>query len=122
VASLLISAALVVLLFRGYRRIGPWARPAALSTILAAIVVAALATIALRAYGDLANPAVAMVWKPTALRSIPTEAESSQKMSPLSAGSIAIADREFLGGWTHLRFGGGQAGWVRSEDIVPLYR
>jgi hypothetical protein len=121
-ASLLISAALVLLLFRGYRRIGPWARPAALSTILVAIVVAALATIALRAYGDLANPAVAMVWKPTALRSIPTEAESSQKMSPLSAGSIAIADRNFLGGWTHLRFDGGQAGWVRSEDVVCLYR
>ncbi|HVU17129.1 MAG TPA: BatD family protein [Candidatus Didemnitutus sp.] len=121
-ASLLIAAALVVLLFRGYRRIGPWARPTALSTILAAIVVAALATVALRAYGELANPRAALVWKATALRSIPTEADSTQKMSPLSAGSVALADREFLGGWTHLTFPGGQAGWVRTDDLVRLYR
>lgn len=121
VASFLIGAALVVLLLRGYRRVGGWARPAAMSTILAAILLAAAANFSLRAYGDLAHPAAALVWRAALLRSIPTEADSTQKTSPLSAGSIAIADRTFLE-WTHLTFAGGQAGWVRSDDVVRLYR
>jgi hypothetical protein len=120
-ASLLIGVAFVVLLFKGYRRINTWARPIALTTILVAMLLAAAATFSLRAYGQLAHPDVALVWKASVLRSIPTEADTSQKTSPLSPGSIAIADRSFLG-WTHLAFGGGQGGWVRSEDVVKLYR
>jgi hypothetical protein len=89
--------------------------------MLFAIALAASATIGLRAYGQLAQPDVALVWKASLLRSIPTEADSAQKSAPLSAGSIAIADRTFLG-WTHLAFGGGQSGWVRTEDVVKLYR
>lgn len=121
IGSLLIATALIVLLFRGYRRIGSWARPAALATILAAVVLTSAATIALRAYGLLAHPDVALVWRASQLRSIPTEVETTQKTSPLSAGSIAIADRSFLT-WTHLVFPGGQAGWVRSDDVVRIYR
>ena len=54
------------------------------------------------------------------LRSIPTEAETSQKTSTLAAGNIAVADRAFLG-WTHLTFENGQTGWVRKEEVVPLW-
>jgi hypothetical protein len=121
VGSLLIAAALVILLLKGYRRIGAWARPTALATILFAILLTSAATISLRAYGQLAHPDVALVWKGSMLRSIPTEADTTQKTSPLSAGSIAVADRTFIG-WTHLVFAGGQAGWVRSEDVAKLYR
>jgi hypothetical protein len=55
------------------------------------------------------------------LWSIPTEADATQKMSPLSIGSIAVADRTFLG-WTHLTFAGGQSGWAHTEDLIRLYR
>jgi hypothetical protein len=120
-AALLIAVALVVLLLKGYGRIGGWARPTALVTILLAILLAAAATLSLHTYGPLAQPDAVIVWKASTLRSIPTEADTTQKMSPLSAGSIAVAEKTFLG-WTKLSFAGGQAGWVRSEDLIRLYR
>jgi hypothetical protein len=121
-AALLLAAALIVLLLQGYRRIGTWAKPTALLTSLVAVLLAAAATFSLHTYGPLANPDVALVWKASTLRSIPTEADTSQKTSPLSAGSIAIVEKTFLGNWTKLNFPGGQSGWVRSEDLIRLYR
>ena len=73
------------------------------------------------AYGPLADPAAVFVWRPATLRSIPTDADTAQKSSPLSAGSLAVAGKTFLG-WTKLDFAGGQSGWVRTEDLISLYR
>jgi hypothetical protein len=115
-------ALVVAALLQGYRRIGAWAKPTALITSLVAVLLAAAATLSLHTYGPLANPEVALVWKASVLRSIPTEADTSQKTSPLSAGSIAIVEKTFLGGWTRLNFPAGQSGWVRSEDLIKLYR
>jgi len=120
VSALLLAAALIVLLLQGYQRIGAWAKPTALTTSLLAVLLAAAATHSLHAYGPLANPAAALVWNATTLRSIPTEADTSQKTSPLSAGSIAVVEKTFLG-WTKLSFTGGQTGWVRTEDLIRLY-
>jgi len=121
-ASLLIAASFVLLLLQGYGRVGSWSKPAALTLILIAILIAAAASFSLRTYGQLAHPDVAMVWQASVLRSIPTEADTAQKTSPLSAGSIAVVDRTFLNGWTHLTFPGGQTGWVRGEVLIKLYR
>jgi len=120
-AALLLAAALMVLLLQGYRRIGSWGKPAALTTILVAMLLAGAATFSLHTYGPLADPAAVFVWKASTLRSIPTEADTAQKTSPLSAGSIAVAEKSFLG-WTKLGFPGGQSGWVRTEDLIALYR
>ncbi len=120
-AALLLAAALIVLLLQGYQRIGTWAKPVALTTSLLAVLLAAAATLSLRTYGPLANPAAALVWKASLLRSIPTEADTTQKTSPLSAGSITVVEKTFLG-WTKLNFAGGQTGWVRTEDLIKLYR
>ncbi len=120
-AALLLAAALIVLLLQGYRRIGGWARPVALTTCLVAVLLAAAATFSLHTYGPLAHPEAVIVWKASTLHSIPTEADTTQKSTPLSAGSIAIVDKTFLG-WTKLAFPGGQSGWVRSEDLIRVYR
>lgn len=121
-AALLIAAALVLLLLRTYGRIGTWARPTALGVVLVAILIAAAATFSLRTYGQLAHPDVVLVWRSSTLRSLPTEADT-QKVTPLSAGSIAIVDQTFLTGrWSRLNFAGGQVGWVRTEDLVALYK
>lgn len=120
-ASLLLAAALIVLLLQGYRRIGGWAKPAAFATSLLAMLLAAAATLSLHTYGPLADPAVALVWNASTLRSIPTEADTTQKTSPLSAGSIAVVEKSFLG-WTKLNFPAGQTGWIRTEDLIKLYR
>jgi tetratricopeptide (TPR) repeat protein len=120
-AALLLAAALILLLLQGYKGIGSWGRPVALTTSLLAVLLAAAATLSLHSYGPLADPSAALVWKPTVLRSIPTEADTTQKVSPLSAGSIAVVEKTFLG-WSKLNFTGGQTGWVRSEDLIKLYR
>jgi len=120
-AALLLAAALIVLLLQGYKRIGGWGKPVALTTILLAMLLAAAATFSLHAYGPLADPSAVFVWRAGTLRSIPTEADTAQKTSPLSAGSIAVAEKTFLG-WTKLAFPGGQSGWVRTDDLIALYR
>ncbi len=120
-AALLFAAALIVLLLQGYRRIGPWGRPVTLTTSLVAMLLAAAATFSLHTYGALADPAVALVWKTSVLRSIPTEADSTQKTTPLSAGSIAVVEKTFLG-WSKLTFAAGQSGWIRTEDLIKLYQ
>ena len=120
-ASLLLAAALIALLLQGYQLIGAWAKPAALTASLLAVPLAAVATLSLHTYGPLAHPEAAFVWQASMLRSIPTEADTTQKTSPLSAGSIAVAEKTFLG-WTKLNFPGGQTGWIRSTDLIPLYR
>jgi hypothetical protein len=120
-AALLLAAALIVLLLQGYRRIGAWGKPVALTTSLLAVLLAAAATFSLHSYGPLANPEVALVWKTSLLRSIPTEADTTQKTSPLSAGSVAVVEKTFLG-WSKLNFAAGQSGWVRTADLIKLYR
>ncbi len=120
-AALLLAAALVLLLLHGYRHLGGWTKPVALTTSLLAVLLAAAATFSLHTYGQLAHPDVALVWKQSVLHSIPTDADTSQKASPLSAGSIAVVDRTFLG-WSRLAFPAGQTGWVRTDDLQLLYR
>ncbi len=121
-AGLLFAAALALLLLQIYKRIGGWGAPVAILAGLAAMLLAAGGTFSLHTYGDLANPSAVFVWEATTLRSIPTDADTSQKTSPLSAGSIAVVEKVFPIGWTKLKFSGGQSGWVRTETLIPLYR
>ncbi len=120
-ASLLLAAGLSLLLLNGYRHLGGWTKPVALLASLAAVLLAGTATFSLHTYGQLAHPDVALVWKASVLHSIPTDADAAQKTSPLSAGSIAVVDRTFLG-WSRLLFPAGQTGWVRTDDLQMLYR
>ncbi len=120
-AALLLAVALVLLLLQGYRHIGSWGKPTALTASLLAVVFAGAATFSLHTYGQLAHPDAVFVWRATTLRSIPTEADTAQKTSALSAGSIAVVEKTFFG-WTKLNFPGGQSGWVRSDELIALYR
>ena len=72
-------------------------------------------------YGPATDARAAVIWRAGTLRSIPTEADTAQKTTPLAAGSLAQIDQSFLG-WRHLRFEAGQSGWVRAEDLVPIWR
>jgi hypothetical protein len=74
-----------------------------------------------RAYGTAADTSAGIVWRNSTLRSIPTEADTAQKTTPLPAGSIAKIDRQFLG-WVRLSFDNGQTGWVRKDEVVWLWQ
>jgi hypothetical protein len=117
----LAAAAAALLLARGYGLIRPWANSVALMALVLALVAAAAAGVGLHAYGSAADARAALVWRSATLRSIPTEADTTQKTSPLSAGNLAVVDKTFLG-WSRLTFDNGQTGWVRTDDLVGLWK
>jgi len=88
-------------------------------TVCAAIAVSALA--GWLAYGPVNDARAAIAWRAGTLRSIPTEADTAQKTTPLAAGTLAVVDQTFLG-WRHLTFESGASGWVRAEDLVPIWK
>jgi tetratricopeptide (TPR) repeat protein len=114
-----IAFALGLFLLHGYRNVR-WLRPtAAVLSILGLLAATAGVAGALR-YADLGSADAAITWRPTTLRSVPTEAATSQKATPLAAGSVARVTKPFLG-WRRLEFTNGQTGWVQASDLIPLW-
>ena len=111
-------AALLVGLYGSPSRIRKWS---ALSLLGLGLMVATSSLISLNAYGITADRRAVIAWREGLLRSIPTEADTTQKTTALAPGSTAIEGRFFLG-WIHLTFENGQTGWVRKEDVIPLWK
>src|SRR5206468_3535869 len=114
--------ALGLLLSNGYGRNARWLAWTATAVFTLALVGMAAAVIGVFAYGPAADRRAVVVTRAGTLRSIPTEADATQKTTALAAGSLAIADKEFLGRWTRLAFENGQTGWVRTEELIPLWK
>jgi hypothetical protein len=51
---------------------------------------------------------------------VPTDAVPGDDAPPLAAGSVVLAERDFLG-WARVTRPDGAVGWVRRADLVPLY-
>jgi hypothetical protein len=123
----LLAAALGCALALGVLLGGAYGRPSrrrtwvALSGLGLSLLVAIAAGIALHAYGLTANRRAVIVFHESTLYSIPTEADTTQKTTPLPAGTLALEDKPFLG-WVRLAFDNGQTGWVRQEDLVRLWK
>jgi hypothetical protein len=115
------AAALGGLLFNAYHRRVRATQWATLAVLALSIIICSSAVAGVTSYGLAANVNAVIVSRHSVLRSVPTEADTTQKTSPLSAGSIALADKTFLG-WRRLSFENGQTGWVRKDDIVPLWK
>ncbi|MDR0901705.1 MAG: BatD family protein [Opitutaceae bacterium] len=119
----LAAAALILLLARGYalRKKLILVPAAALLLLLASALGIAISVISLCAWSPAADTRTVIVWQSSTLRSIPTDADTAQKTTPLPAGSVAIVDKTFLG-WSRLVFENGQTGWTRQEVFVPLWK
>ena len=74
---------------------------------------------ALGMYGRLADARAVMIVDFQPLRSIPTEVET-QAEKGYPPGSIARLEKSFLG-WSKVRMPNQDTGWIRTENIVPLY-
>jgi len=122
VAAALAAASLALLIARAYGapRQG-WVLPVALAVLAASLLVGAASAVAYRAFGITADTRAVVVWRAGTLRSVPTEADVSQKTTPLPAGSTAIADKVFLE-WIRLSFPDGQTGWVPRGEAVFLWQ
>jgi tetratricopeptide (TPR) repeat protein len=114
-----IAFALGLFLLHGYRNVR-WLRPTAAALSALGLVAAAAGVTGALRYADLGSADAAITWRPTTLRSVPTEAATSQKATPLAAGSVARVTKPFLG-WRRLEFTNGQTGWVQASDLIPLW-
>jgi len=87
--------------------------------VLVGAALAFVAGSALGVYGKLSDRAAVMIVDVVPLRSVPTEVEAqAEKAYP--PGSIAHREKEFLG-WSKIRMPNNDAGWIRTENLVPLY-
>jgi hypothetical protein len=121
-AAALVALALAggLLAAHGFGR-GRWRLRAAAAVFGLGLAAGLGGWLGVRAYGLAADARAAVTWRSGTLRSIPTEADASQKTTPLPAGSAALVDKTYLG-WVRLRFPEGPTGWVREEEIVRLWR
>jgi hypothetical protein len=120
-ASWLAALAIAALVSQGYGKPRRWIKVVSLLALFVSVTGGALAAVNIYTYRPAHDARAVIVWRAATLRSIPTEADTTQKTSPLAAGSLAIAEKDFLG-WTRLAFRNGQTGWVRKEDVVALWR
>lgn len=116
------AAALALMLAGAYGLVRrTWALPVSACVLGAALLAWAACFGAHREYGIGADERAVIVWRTGTLRSIPTEADVSQKTTPLAAGSMAVADKAFLS-WIRLAFPNGETGWVPRSELVYVWR
>lgn len=122
-AALCAALGLAVVLVNAYGSRRRLVSQGAAVAVLLAVLAGGAAGSSIAAYGAAADGASAIAARPSTLRSIPTEADTTQKSTPLAAGSLVVIDRTFLDGrWLRVVFENGQTGWVRREDVVPVWR
>ncbi|HWA84788.1 MAG TPA: BatD family protein [Opitutus sp.] len=120
-ATVIAALGLALLLLDAYGRRSRLRRIAAFVVVALGILLAASAAVSLHAYGDTADSRAVIAWRAGVLRSIPTEADTTQKTTPLAPGTVALGEKTLLG-WIRLRFPNGQTGWVRQEEVIALWR
>ncbi len=119
-AAFVIAVGLGLVLLRFYAPLGAWSTYTGFAIAAVAGVALILGAVAINRYQETGDVRSVIIWKPSLLRSIPTEVDATQKTSPLAPGTIAIVDKTFLT-WNRLSFSNGQTGWVRQEDFVRLW-
>lgn len=120
-AAFIAALGLALLLLDAYGRRSRLRRVSALVVFALGLLAAAAGAVGLHAYGDTADARAVIAWRNGVLRSIPTEADTTQKTTPLAAGTVAVGEKTLLG-WIRLRFPNGQTGWVRKEEVISLWR
>jgi lysylphosphatidylglycerol synthetase-like protein (DUF2156 family) len=119
-AACLLSLALAGLLARTYGHRSRLLSVAAFTLLPLGLLLAIASAIGWQTYTTAADASAVVAWRAGTLRSIPTEADTTQKTTALAAGSVAVVTKTFLG-WQQLTFENGQTGWVRKDDLVPLW-
>ncbi len=120
-AAWILGAALAWLLVNAFGPRARWQTWAAGALGGAAVALGIVSAHGWRSYGELADERAVIAWQQGTLRSIPTEADTAQQTTTLAAGSVARVNKTFFG-WSRLAFANGQTGWVRAEDVVPVWR
>jgi hypothetical protein len=123
--QLLLFAAISVCCFAAGVSLRRWSRSLGYSPVWLALfgsgAMLALASWAgLHQYGHLADPAAALVTREVVVRSVPTDAESTQAAKAIAPGAVVVVRGDFLG-WSRAALPSGEIGWVRGEALAPPY-
>ncbi|MFC4307909.1 hypothetical protein ACFPN2_02340 [Steroidobacter flavus] len=86
---------------------------------LGAIVLIA-SIVCWNAYGAFNQPEAAMLVQNTNVSPVPTDLVPAEETSPLSAGTVVVAGRSFLG-WRQVEGEREISGWVRGNALMALY-
>ncbi|HVU33180.1 MAG TPA: BatD family protein [Opitutaceae bacterium] len=121
IAACILAGGLAWVLWNAYRKRSRGLFIAAAAVCLVGLMAGLAAIASYSAYGETADERAVVVSRGGTLRSVPTEADATQKTTPLAAGSVAIVGKTFLH-WKQLVFENGQTGWVRDEDVTPLWK
>ncbi len=116
-AAAMAATALTLLVLSGYTR---FAAGWALGLFCIALLTAATATVALRAYAPFLPRDTVLVWREATLRSVPTEAAKEQQTTTVKPGTLARVGKDFLG-WSQIVLPDGQTGWLRATDLTGLW-
>jgi tetratricopeptide (TPR) repeat protein len=121
VASVIFALAGALYLFQAYRgTLSRGLRRLYGAVAILALLLAVSCAYSLHLYGPLSQRDIVFVSQGTLLQTIPNATDTLQKTSPLVAGTLTHATREFLG-WSQVRFANGQTGWVRTDLLISLY-
>jgi len=125
-AALLTAAGCCVLVLSLYSR-GDESRLRGVTVLWAGRSVAALGAIVLiasvaswNAYGSFAHPHAAILIQSANVSPVPTDLVPTEETSPLSAGTVVVGGRPFLG-WRKVDGEREISGWVRGSALLPLY-
>jgi hypothetical protein len=86
---------------------------------LGAIVLVA-SVVSWNAYGSFAHPAAAILVQNANVSPVPTDLVPMEETSPLTAGTVVVTGRTFLG-WRKVAGEREISGWVRGNALMPLY-
>ena len=90
----------------------------AVAAVGAVVLVTAVAS--WRAYGAFGHPDATILVENANVSPVPTDLVPAEETSPLSAGAVVVAERDFLG-WRKVDGDREISGWVRGHALMPLY-
>lgn len=95
-------------------------RPLANLAFAASAMLLAVAIAGWNAYGELNQPAAAILTQNASLSPVPTDLVPVEETSPLAAGKVVVTQRTFLS-WLEISNAPNTSGWIRSNAVMPLY-
>lgn len=97
------------------------ARAPALAAIALGLTGTIVGFVGLGGYGPAGAADAAIVWRRVALRDLPVDTPEDEAASALAPGTVGHMDARFLG-WTRFTLASGRSGWLRHDDLLPLWR
>lgn len=72
-------------------------------------------------YGPAAAADAAIVWRSVPLRALPIDTPEDEAVTTLAPGTAGHMEQAFMG-WVRITLTDGRTGWLRHDELLPLWR